>query len=214
MTNVYRPGLLQIRPQYAMEPDAPDHPENVLWFLSNTHTTPGLSDLTSIGNRFDLEWRTLWEDFGATAMHYLGSITTDWSSNTGLQYSSVGIFDPDPGTQGTATPPQVAGLISLHVPFRYRGGHPRIYLPYLGVGAVGNSPFNDQLAPATITAIQTDFGNVITRMSSSGFLGGQIMVAYLHRTSPDLANPTPFSSFTVQPQLATQRRRIRKTAHR
>ena len=213
MANVYKPGLLQVKPQYTPNPDAPDHPENILWFVSATTTTPTLANLVSISDVFDTNWANVWIQVGADPTYYLGSVITDWSSNTGLQYSSVGVFTPQNGLGGTVpSPPQVAALISYHVPVRYRGGHPRSYLPYVASEVLTNVQ-KDTINTSTTAAMASNLNTLITDMKASGVLGGQTMVAYLKKNNPTEANIQEFPTFTVQGLVATQRRRVRKAPH-
>jgi hypothetical protein len=210
---IYLPGLLQIKPQYDYDADTGHAPENVLWYLSATHTTPSLANLQAIQNIFDPKWGAVWDPLGVSTHHYNGSIITDYSSNTGLSWNSVGTFTPHAGTAGGSPgPPQLAALISLHVPVRYRGGHPRIYIPQISMGVVSGTA-NDTILSSVTAAVATAYNTLLTSMTGSGVLGGQTSVAYLHRTDSTLANPQPYPSFTVQGLVATQRRRVRKVAH-
>jgi len=214
MANQYLPGLLQIRPQYTADPDAPNQPENVLWFLSNTHTTPTISNLTAIASAFDNNWGPVFNQYGAANTYYVGSITTDWSSDTGASYTSVGTFTPEEGGGSTSsTAPSVAILISLHIPVRYRGGHGRIYLPHVASGEL-QAPLYDQISSTLGGRIVTYFNDMVTGMQSSGVLGGQVMGVYRFRNTAGRNTFVPFSSFTVQALLASQRRRLRKAPHR
>lgn len=214
MANVYKPGLLQIRPQYSHNPDAPDTPENILWFQSGSTTTPDLAQLISIQTAFDNNWSAAWINWGAETAEYYGSIITDWSSNTGLSNNSVGTFTPQEGVAGTTVcPPQVALLVSWHVPIRYRGGHPRTYLPYLASNCLTGAT-QDQVKSAVTESVVGGINDMITAMKATGILGGQTQSVYLHKNNEALATVMPFSSFTVQGTVATQRRRVRKAAHK
>lgn len=213
MPNVYQPGLIQLRPQYTTEVDSGDTPENVLWFQSATHTTPTIAQLTTIAATFDTDWSRLFTHYAGTQAHYLGCIVTDWSSSTGLQWSSVGIFTPEPGDQNNVSPPQVAVLVSYQVQLRWRGGHFRTYLPYVGTAVLTGS-LNDQISTTCQTNCQTDINTMITDMKASGVLGGQTMVMYKDKTKPTTAALYQISTFTVNLVLATQRRRIRKVSRK
>jgi len=209
MPNVYQPGLIQIRPQYEFDAEADNTPENVLWLQSSTTSAPSLAQLQSIQNVFDPGWAQVWKPWGHTTHFYQGSVITDWSSNTGLSFSSVGGFTAVAGS-GTGSPaaPQVAALISYHVPIRYKGGHPRTYLPRGAMGEVTGTN-NDELVSSCGAAILSAINALIGNLKSSGVLGGQTWSVYLHKNDPTKAHVMPFASFTVQTLLATQRRRLR-----
>jgi hypothetical protein len=213
MTNVYKPGLIQARPQYDSDTDAPDKPENVLWLLSRTTTVPTLAQLEAIQSIFDNNWYNVWAAVGANTKHYTGSILTDWSSATGLQSNSVGTFPPGIGGQGSALPANVAALISIQIPLRFRGGHFRIYLPWIGSSALDSTDKN-KLSTTVQTNLSNAFGTYITAMSASDQLGGQIAVVYKNRNNPATAQTYAFPSYTAQQMLASQRRRLRRAAHK
>lgn len=213
MPNIYQPGLLQVRPQYTYEADAANTPENVLWFESATHSTPSQANLVSIAGTFDTNWSGVFLQYAGEGAYYTGSIITDWSSDTGIQWTTVGTFEPEDGTQGALVPPQVAALVSYQVPLRWRGGHFRTYLPYVGSSVVDGS-LKDQLSPTCQTNLADNINDVITNMKDTGILGGQTFVCYKDKTNAEKAATYQISSFTVNPQLATQRRRIRKVTRK
>lgn len=213
MPNVYQPGLLQIRPQYDTEIESGDTPENVVWFLSNTHTTPSQADLTEIQATFDTFWAAAWAEVGSSSAHYTGSVMIDWSSATGLESISVGSFAPIAGATVGLCPPQVAALVSYLIPLRWRGGHFRTYLPYVSSGVLA-AGLSDTIRASSIDSFNTAFNALITNMSANGVLGGQIMVVYKNKTNPATAETFRFFAFILQPLLATQRRRIRRVSRR
>jgi hypothetical protein len=206
--NVYKPGLLQIRPQYTPDPDSGDTPENVTWWLSATTTTPSLGDLTAIAGVFDTHWGAIFAAYGAAAQNYTGSKVTDWSSATGLEQSTVGVFTPVAGTGGTGAPPQVAILQSFQINLRWRGGHFRTYYPYVGAANLGGFG-NDTVAGGTVTAMETAYTNLVVAMAASGTLGGQVPRAYKDKNNATTATLYPIVSQLINPKVATQRRRVR-----
>jgi hypothetical protein len=213
MANVYKPGLIQVRPRYSVSDVSAHIPENVLWFQAGSVTTPSVANLQSIANTFDPLWGAVWSVQASSQNHYTGSVVTDWSSNTGLQYNSVGVFTPTIGADGSACQSaQVAILISYQIGVRYKGGHPRTYLPYVATAATQGSS-GDEIAPAVITALQTNMNAMISGMKGTTTLNGLTQVIYRHRSSPTLAQAYQFATFTINPQTATQRRRVRRTAH-
>jgi hypothetical protein len=208
----YLARLLQIRPQYTRDPDTGNHPENVTWWVSGSSGVPTLANLISIAGTFDTAWSSVFTAYGGDGQ-YLGSQVTDFSSSTGLTYSSVGTLTPVTGGHGSDLPPNVAALISIYVGERYRGGHPRIYLPYVGQSSITGSTYKDKLDTAIQTAIATAFTNLQTAMSGSGVLGGQDFAVLRKRRVAGAAFTEPMVDFTAQALLASQRRRLRKAPH-
>lgn len=212
MPNQYKPGLLQCRPQYTSDPDSGDTPENVLWFLSSSLTTPTPGNLTSIAAVFDPAWGNMWAEVGCTTTHYNGSVWTDWSSSSGYQYTSVGTFTPKAGSATGLVPPQVACLISYPIQLRWRGGHFRTYLPYLG-NSILTGFSNDTIESTQVTAVESAFSTMIGDMAGSGILGGQGFRVYKDKNAVG-ATLYPIITQTCNPIVATQRRRVRHVGRR
>ena len=213
MPNVYKPGLLQIRTQHTQNPDTGDIPENVLWFVSALLTTPTLVQLQAIQGYFDTNWAPIWQTVGPTNRDYMGSVITDWSSNTGLQSTSVGSFTPAAGTHSSESLPlQVAILLQWEIGVRYKGGHPHTYLPYCSASTQDTSDPSMVLASIR-TAVNGGVGAFFTAMLAGGTLGGQTAVVYRHRNDPVNAVFHGIQAFNIASRFATQRRRIRRVAH-
>lgn len=208
-----QPGLLLVRPQYTPNPDTGDHPENVLWFVSAQTQAPSIGQLNAMAAAFDPAWGTMMAAVMGTGRSYTGSIWTDWSSQFGLTGSSVGVYAGTNGGLGPPVPANTAILVSLHVAERWKGGHARMYLPHVGSGTQLSTDYN-KLAAASITAITNAFQVINTATLGSGVLGGQSQRVYRQRQDPVHAHLMQISSFTVQPTYATQRRRLRKAAHK
>lgn len=213
MPNVYKPGLLQIRPQYLKDPDSGDTPENVLWFLSGSTTTPTIANLQAIQTTFDGSWGAYAALWLATGLSYDGSVITDWSSATGLQSSSVGALTPVVGTHGAPTPPQVAILQSYQVTLRWRGGHFRSYYPYVGSSVITGT-FNDTVAAATLASMAIGYDNMVSAMKTTGVLGGQTQMMYKNKNDVATATLYPIATFDISNIVATQRRRVRHVGRR
>jgi hypothetical protein len=214
MPTVFQPKLLQVRPQYTLDADTGRFPENVLWFESLSNGTPTLAQLLTMAAVFDSGWANVWKQFGPSDKHYTGSVWTDWSSDSGLSNSSVGIFAPVAGLNSVASQSfQVAVLISLSNGQRFKGGHFRIYLPYIAsnLGVAGNE---DTLLPGPIGTGSTAFAALNSITTGSGVFGGQTQVLYRFRNDPARASIYQIASFQISPRFATQRRRLRHVAHR
>jgi hypothetical protein len=206
------PGLLSIKPQYDVDPDTGDKYENILWFLSVTTTTPTVANLQAIAAQFDAQWGPMFGNYGAAGKHYNGCLVTDWSTPFGLFYSSVGTLTPVAGTQGTPVPPNTSILLFMHNGERYRGGHFRVYLPWVGSGAITGAAY-DTVSNAVQSILISNMGSVQTNMKGSGVLGGQSWVLYRHRYTSGEARVDQITTYGVRGILATQRRRLRKAPH-
>lgn len=213
MANVYLPGLIQARAQYDTDPDTGRFPENVVWFLSSSTTTPTEANLAAMQTVFDENWPAVWTPVGSSTYHYVGSVLTDWSSNTGLQVTSSPLSAPVVGARGgQPLPRNVSALISYAIALRYKGGHPRTYLPYLGAAAMGTVQ-TDVIQSEFTSEVASNFSSMVTAMKTSGVLGGQTFVCFLHRTNALKATTYQVSSYNVNGTVATQRRRLRKVPH-
>lgn len=217
--NNYFNGLIQVRTQYIPAGDDRDTPENVLWWKGGFSTGLTEAQIEEIQLAFDPAWGSMWASIGATAVNYSGSIVTDWSSDTGISVDSVGSASEVPGTKGNSQPSQVAALLSLSVAQRFKGGHGRIYLPNVGVSAcTGNMDLNS----TALTDLEEGWTAVVTAMQGVSAPNGGPFNPYLFRyrnaNYPLDAAPVPqilpILSANPASLLATQRRRLRKVAHR
>lgn len=215
MPNNYLPGLIQIRPQYTNL--GADIPENIMFWEGSESAGYSLAQLQAIQAVFDHYWPLMWNKQADVNVTYLGSIITDWTSDAGLEWSSVGTLTPVAGVESGLGAAQSCCLISWVVPLRWRGGHFRTYLPGVAASALSSeSAISASITTAMVTAIAT----LLTQMLDiSGANGGPVApVAFRFRNQkPDVEpRPTtyPFSSYTVQAQLATQRRRVRKVTRK
>jgi hypothetical protein len=206
---VPQPKLIQAVPYYSPNETINHQIANVVWFVNNSAGTPSLAQLESISNFFDAQWYAFWNQVGASGKDYIGSVITDFSSTMGAVYDSRVGFTAQSGVHGTPNPAQVCGLISLSNGERYRGGHFRIYLPWIGE-AVLDVADTSLLSATAVSNLTLAFNNFVLAMNSSGILGGQNMVLYRHRTDPLKASLFGIHSYQPQRVLATQRRRLRK----
>jgi hypothetical protein len=209
---VLLPGLVQIKAFYDPNPDTAEHPMNLLWFVQRAPVTLHQADMQQIAQTFDPLWATFWKQWGCTSRHYIGSVATDYSTQFGQYWDTRGIYTPLAGILTTQLPPNVAALVSLHVAERWRGGHARIYLPWGGGLGVSTSDAN-MMTTTTQSALTTDFGLIEPGMNGIAVGGGLSQRVYRQRTDPVKAHLMPVTSYTVNFQLASQRRRMRKVPH-
>lgn len=217
MPSVYQPALIQVRPQYSSgQPDQLSTPENVMWWQgANLAAFPLTAiQLAVIGNAFDTAWANLWKQVGTDHYYYTGSIITDWSLSTGYQVNSVGTFAQVAGENASYAPASASMLTSLQslsMP-KYRGGHGRLYLPFMS-GTVINDEFT--WTAAAVAAVQAQWPNVDTAMSGVGSGNGGPFEQMLYRERNTVGKAALYgvTHRVVQPRIATQRRRLRKAPH-
>lgn len=217
--NNYFNGLVQIRAQYNASGEDRDVPENVTWWKGAFSTGLSLGQATAIQLAFDTAWAVMWSQVGVDSVAYAGSVLTDWSSNTGIESTSVGTFAPVDGTQTDRAPAQAAALISLQVALRFKGGHGRVYLPAIGNSATTSAM---DLTTGVVTLLNEKYLLLANAMNaiSSGNGGPFVQQLFRFRSADYPTMPTPVPALVpivaanAQQLLATQRRRLRKVAHR
>ena len=166
---------------------------------------------------------------GADCAALATSIKTQWGSQLALYYSdsygleSVTVRDlsstsgaegsdltPVSGTDtGQVIPAGVAVLINAQIARRYRGGKPRVYIPF---GTADVYTTAGQWSGAFITGLQTHWRTFIANVGAltqgGTTLNGSISVSYYNAKA---LRPTPVKdsiiSWTVNARPASQRRR-------
>jgi hypothetical protein len=150
---------------------------------------------------------------------------TDLSTSTGGEGTYNNDGTPAPGTSAHGMLPlHSCFLVSMYVEERYRGGHPRMYLP---VGTTDDLNDDGDWKSTSVSAFMDAWSNIITdfvRSYTSTELALQCAVSYYSGTDPTTRKPIrrdvplvydiPVDGYTGQEKLATQRRRVRKTARR
>lgn len=136
---------------------------------------------------------------------------TDLSSDTGATYENTTV---SAGTNSGGTIPGSASfLVSHQILRRYRGGHPRHYMPF---GQASDIEANNQWASSFFTNSLTDVQNMITMLNS--YSGGSITalnMGNLSYISGGEVRDTPvfdvYLGTVGRTRVCTQRRRLGKT---
>jgi hypothetical protein len=144
---------------------------------------------------------------------------TDLSSDTGEGFEAL---NPLPGTStADKLPGGTCVLVDYPSSFRYRGGHPRTYL-YIGAdeNMLNECTWNDAFVSTASEAWGTVQGAVVGSGGDGCVVTSPCAVSYVSR----VANPVapyrrtvpvvmPFSvgAFNIQPVMASQRRRVRRS---
>lgn len=205
------PGIIQIVPHY--NTNAIHTTLNVLyWEGSSTGYT--IPMLTAAQSAFDGAWQAGWTPLAGGTDQYLGSIVTDMSSPSGLQVLNTTY----PPALGTATGAPIADncsyLLSLKEGLHYKGGHGRVYIPGV-VNGTTNADGNT-ITTAAINHLQTLWSSTVTAMAAVTTVnGGPYNPVVWHKKLRSAPNTVQIVvSALASPRLATQRRRLRKAAHR
>lgn len=127
------PGVIRFQLQHSLGADV-----NVLsrFYVSYTGSAPTSTGLNASCSGVVSSWSNNLKALFSSGQNLLGALATDLSSASGAVGSN---FATTAGSRaGAQLPAGVACLLNLHVNRRYRGGKPRIYLPF-GVDADLNS---------------------------------------------------------------------------
>lgn len=215
----YLPGLILWKPQYQTgDPSEPDTPENVLWLQYPTAAGGApVANLKTLALELDGLWGAMWKVNGAADYVYEGSYIQDYSSASGSEANTVGTFSVVHGTQTGWNPDNVAGLISWEGNWpRYKGGHPRCYLPYQ---ANGTLLYATEWTGAAVTAMNAAIATFLAAVLAYSWSAGAgdytgHLCAYLKRRVAGEANTQQITNGYFSPIPATQRRRLRKVHHK
>jgi len=157
----------------------------------------------------------------------LVSVTAiDLQSDTAPAVTYDGGGTPVPGTSSHGMLPlSTAFLVSKFVERRWRGGHPRSYLP---IGTTDDLNDDGDWKADSVTALLAAYTNSVqdfidATVDGSNSVGLECCVTYksknLNPTPPyDVVPPyvttIPVDGYSAGPKLATQRKRVRRVARR
>jgi hypothetical protein len=166
----------------------------------------------------------------ALAAPFTAHLIAVWNDATTLATITATDLTSDTGAQGTAAPALVgtgggnlvpgsaAVLINFPSSYRYRGGHPRCYLPpFEDSGLTNANTWASSYitnANSFMTALQTLYNSTSSGGTS---LAGQCAVSYFNKAlnptppylrSSALIMPIANGAYTAEAQVASQRRRI------
>lgn len=107
---------------------------NVMYAIT-TGTSPTQADLDTMATALKTLWVSNLGECSHTSVSLTQVLVTNIASDTGL--TGVWASTPVLGTiAGTAGPANLAGCISWKIARRYRGGHPRTYIPGISLTSV------------------------------------------------------------------------------
>lgn len=167
-------------------------------------------------------------DFQTACNRATNCFTTAWAvSDISNQYSFMGttlrvgqdgapplIFETNPGAYtgtftGAILPQNCAFLVRKLTASAGRRNRGRFYLPPFGVGE-GSVDAKGVIDSSGVTNIQNRVNAFRTALISTATI--ELPPVILHSTGslPTVPAPTPITAFTVDPIIATQRRRLRR----
>lgn len=198
--------------------------ENV-FHVVYTGGPPSIGDCVSIATNVWNSWVAQYTP-DCPAQTSLSKVTvTDLASTMGAQGEYTNTDTPVPGTSTHGMLPiSTAFLVSKFVARRYRGGHPRSYLPIGTTNDLNDDgDWKNTSYPNWVTSWATLIENLILHGAfGSTSIGQECSVTYksknLNPTPPyDVVPPhvdeIPIDGYSGGPKLATQRRRVRRTGH-
>lgn len=189
-----------------------------------TGTAPTSAELSAFASTVLTAWGSAFAPSCPDNTHFVGLVAIDLSSPTA---ATAEVTDSIVGTEaGLLLPADVCFVLSATVGRRYRGGHPRSYLPF-GVQQDLQTPRT--WTSAFITAVTTANAGLVTAIEGAGWAGAgtlsPVNVSYYEgftavvnpitlrtRDVPKLrvGGPIvdPITGYVGRAQLGSQRRRV------
>lgn len=195
------------------------------FFVSYSGTPPTDTGMDTWTSAVATSWATNLEPLAGEGVILTEVLGEDLTSDT----SAVGqTFTSDTGTRGAVIAAGVAAVLQLHIARRYRGGHPRLYLPF---GIPSDMEFAQSWTSAFQTAVKDGWVafmlDVISGAPSGTTALQQVNVSYFHGftnvTFPSgRVRPVPtrrgtplvdtITGVQLNPKLGSQRRRNQQSA--
>lgn len=206
------PGVLKV----ALRGVIGSHNWAVIMHQQWTGTGPNTGDLDTFATDIGTFWGAVMKGLFPSSVILETTQVTDLTSALGAQGNAA------PAIAGTNAAAEISGnaaiLVNYPSSFRYRGGHPRSYLPPGGQADLQTpSTWTSAFITSTTTAFGTFLNDLATYSSASFDCAGQCAVSYIwsdppgtpgqRRTIP-LVMPIATGAFTVEAEVASQRRRI------
>lgn len=177
---------------------------------------PSVADLDTYATALEASWSTNMKSIFPSDVVLTQIKVTDLTSSTGNQGTWSGSVA---GTgSGQINSGNAAVLLNYPSSFRYRGGHPRTYLPPATAADLTNSNTWNGTLTGAVTTGWTAFCVTMNTSSYSSFTcGGQCAVSYVstainptppHRRTTPIVMGIPSGTFSVVAKVASQRRRI------
>jgi len=182
-------------------------PFNNIFHLQYSGSAPSVANLNSVCTAVLTAWQTNFKSMCPTTVALAGADAQDLTNSSAASGSAT---DTTAGTRsGTAMPNNVAACVTWKINNRYRGGHPRTYLP---AGVIADVSGGNRWTDAFVTALDSAaaaFLVALNAISVGGSTYKMVCLSY-RRGGVQLAVPVPY---TIQSSLAdhrpdSQRRRL------
>lgn len=213
-------GVIRVSLQHTYEADT-----NVFsrFFVSYTGTAPTAAQMNTFAAAVTTAYSSNLASLLNDNLFMTGVVCEDLSSSTGAVGSSSTSVT---GTRaGSVITNATCALLNFKIARRYRGGKPRLYLPF---GSIADTATSNTWTAGFISAVNTGWTNFITAVIAAAWTGatitGQSNVSFYQGftnftgpTGRERARSTPrtgsavvdaMSSHALNPKFGTQRRRI------
>lgn len=188
---------------------------NVLHWYHGSSSPWTVSDMQTLCNTLFTQWTNVWKNQMASNIAYQNVAGVDLTNTTPVSATSTGTAVTAVGT-GVSNP-GLSLMVSFNIGSRYRGGHPRCYLPPFQSTAMTTN--EDQWIPSALTAAVNGFVTMVsavvaalpgvthcvprwTYLTSVSSDGKKII-----RTKNGYLNQFTVSSYTALAPVRSQRRR-------
>lgn len=178
---------------------------------------PTLADVSNFADLFYGSYSSFFTASMPASQSMQNAQVTDLSSDTGAQADSPTV------TPGTATGAKLPGnacmLISKTINRRYRGGHPRSYMPIgTETNLLDQANWNDDFVTSSLTQYLAFVDDLVGETAGAIALGAECTVSYYDGVDPVTKKPIrrdvpvvydiPVDGYTARQELASQRGRI------
>jgi len=180
---------------------------NNVFHLQYSGAAPSVANLNALCTSVLTAWQT---NFKSLCPSSVVLASADAQDLTNAAAATGLATDTTAGTRaGTAMPNSVAACITWKINNRYRGGHPRTYLP---AGVIADITGGNRWADAFVTSAQTAAAAFLTAMNAISVGGATYKMVCLSYTRNKVALVPPVP-YTIQSSLVdhrpdTQRRRL------
>ncbi len=182
-------------------------PFNNLFHLQYSGSAPSVANLNSVCTDVLTAWQTNFKSLCPSSVVLASADAQDLTNSSAASGTAT---DTTAGTRsGTAMPNSVAMCITWKINNRYRGGHPRTYLP---AGVIADVTGGNRWADAFVTAADTAAAAFLVAMNAISVGGSTYKMVCLsyRRNKVALVPPVPYTiqSSLVDHRPDTQRRRL------
>jgi hypothetical protein len=197
------PGIVRVRVAGSVDTEV----FNNIFHLQYTGGAPTTANLNAVCAAVLTAWQTNFKALCPASVVLSGADAQDLT--TALSATGAAT-DTTAGTRsGTAFPNSVAACITWKINVRYRGGHPRTYLP---AGVLADLQSGNRWTDAFVSAADTAAAAFLTAMNAISVGGStykMVCLSYV-RAGVQLGSPVPYliQSALVDHRPDSQRRRM------